>query len=69
MTLQNYIIEVGQSELARQLNVTRQTVFQWLNFSTVPRPEMAGRIIAISKNRVTWEDIYKPYAIANGKKY
>lgn len=63
MTLPQYIEKMGIRKTADLLGVSPQTVLQWKNLETTPRPMTAYNIIEVTKGLLDWEDIYKPYVL------
>lgn len=62
MNLSSFLSETGFEEVATQLNISKQIVWEWSRFGAVPKPENAMKLILLSKGVLTWEDIYKPFA-------
>ena len=63
MTLQKYINQIGVKKACELFLVARSTVDQWRQLSSVPKPEKSLMIVKKTHGLVTWEGIYKPYAL------
>ena len=61
ITIQEYIIHKGCSKVAKELGVEVMTVLNWKNYKSVPKPETASRLVAMTNKVLTWESIYQPY--------
>ena len=62
MFLSEFLHETGFDNVAAQLGVSRQVVWEWSRYGAVPKPENAMKLIILSKGLLTWEDVYKPFA-------
>lgn len=62
MKLDEFLSKAGFDEVSAQLNVSRQTVWEWSRYGVVPKPENAMKLIILSNGHLSWEDIYKPFA-------
>ena len=63
MNIVSYIEKMGVRKTAKTLDVSPQTVLQWKNLETTPRPMTAHKIIELTGGILSWEDIYKPYVM------
>jgi DNA-binding transcriptional regulator YdaS (Cro superfamily) len=61
MQLNNWIEEVGVKKIAHLLDVTPQSVYEWVGLRGAPSSAKAWEIIKLSHGLVTWESIYQPY--------
>jgi predicted transcriptional regulator len=70
MTLLDYFkrSRLSQAELARQLGVTRFAVNHYLAGKRAPRPDVADKIVALSKGKVTHRDLMHNKTVASPKK-
>ncbi len=60
MDLPDFIKSMGDAEAARLFGVTERAVMSWRLGDRQPRPATASQIIAASKGRLNWQDIYPP---------
>lgn len=60
MKLKDYLTETKHTtaEFADKIGADRTAVHRWLQGKTHPRPKMAALIVKITKNAVTFEDLY-----------
>jgi antibiotic biosynthesis monooxygenase (ABM) superfamily enzyme len=69
-TFTKWISGAGETVVAERLGVSRQIVNMWFQRKAAPRPPLAWRIILMAKywgespSKLTFEDIYGPYARA-----
>jgi predicted transcriptional regulator len=59
MTLSDYLnrAKINQAEFARRIGVTRFAVSLYLAGKRAPRPDVAKRIMEVSKGRVTAREL------------
>jgi transcriptional regulator with XRE-family HTH domain len=60
MLLRDYLKsrKITHEDFGKSVGVTRDAVARWLRKNRRPRPDVANRIVAETKNRVTLKDIY-----------
>lgn len=61
MTFSTFIESVGAFRLAAMLGLAPTTIYRWRDLESVPRPEIALKLILVSSGVLTWEKIYLPY--------
>jgi len=61
ITLQDYIKQTGQTELAVLLRTSRQRIHTWAILKSPPKIEMAFKLIAVSKGKLDFDSIYMPF--------
>lgn len=57
----NYIDMIGQVELAKSVNVSKQSVFAWRYGISVPKFETAYLLVKKSQGKIGYEDIYNDF--------
>jgi len=60
-SFQLWIQETKVKNVAKKLNIKYITVWHWFKRNRSPKPTTALKIVKMSK--LSWEDIYKPYAL------
>lgn len=60
MKLQDYLTDKGYTtaEFAALIQTDRSVVHRWLTGKVYPRAQMAQLIVKLTKNAVTFEDLY-----------
>lgn len=61
LSLSKYIEIKGAQKIADQLEVTRQTVYNWRNLVAFPPPEKMHQLIKFADGMLDFESICKPY--------
>ncbi len=68
LTLQQFIDECGGSlKLAREMNLTRNTVNYWYLKKNYPNVKVMFKLIKLSKNRLSFDSIIKSCTPAKSK--
>lgn len=60
-TLTDYIEIKGANAVAEELGVTPTTVFNWKRLDFAPSPLVAGALVRLSNNVLSYDAIYAPY--------
>ena len=61
MTLKDFIDQVGQNEIAKELDVTQQAVSMWRNRGRIPMVKKIYHIVKMSKGLVSYAEVIEPY--------
>lgn len=61
LTLPQYIEIKGVRPVANALKVSRQTVYNWASFQTLPPPRHIAELVRQSGGVLTFSSIVKPY--------
>lgn len=54
-----WVQDFGIKKLAKELDITPSAVYHWLRGTVVPRPDKAQEMVALSKKRLTLEQVYQ----------
>lgn len=61
MTLSSYVARTCEIKLAKQLKVSRQTIYNWKKETHFPSPKHLRKILKLSKNSISKTSLIEAY--------